>query len=88
MFNSTITEARNTYFDATGKDLDQEYEKLFQKCGPRRVRAEMNWHILSVAVILEERETGKTMTEDEMGALFWTLGLQFDELEPHEMEEG
>ena len=88
LFNSTITEARNTYYEATGKDLDQEYERLYKKYGPRRVRAEMNWHILSVAVILEERETGKTMTEDEMGALFWTLGLQFDELEPHEMEEG
>ena len=48
----------------------------------------MNWHILSVASDLKERETGKTMTEDEMGALFWTLGLQFDELEPHEMERG
>ena len=43
LFNSTITEARNTYFEVTGKDLDQKYEKLFQKYGPRRVRAEMNW---------------------------------------------
>ena len=36
---------------------------------------------------LRGKETGKTMTEDEMGAFFWTLGLQFDDLEPHEMEE-
>ena len=86
-FNATITEARNTYFEATGKDLDEQYEMLYEKYGPRRVRAEMNWHIFSVAVIKEEIKTVKTMTENEMGPFFWTLGLQFDEIEPHEMEE-
>ena len=87
LFNTTITEVRKTHFEATGKNLDEQYERLYEKYGPRRVRAEMSWHIFAIAVIFEERKIGKTMTEDEMGPFFRTLGLQFDELEPHEMGE-
>ena len=36
LFNSTITEARNTYFEATGKDLDQEYGKAFPEIRPQK----------------------------------------------------
>ena len=45
--------------EATGKDLDQEYEK-FPEIRPQK-SASLNWHILSVAVILEE---GKQENDD------------------------
>ena len=47
----------------------------------------MNWKIISLATIYEERKTGKRMTLDEIGAFAWTLGLQIDDLSGQEFME-
>ena len=36
----------------------------------------MNWKIIALAKVYEERKTGKRMTIDEIGASAWTLGLK------------
>ena len=47
----------------------------------------MNWKIIALATIYEERKTGKRMTLDEIGAFAWTLGLQIDDLSEQEFVE-
>ena len=46
----------------------------------------MNWKIISLATIYEERKTGKRMTLDEIGAFAWTLGLNMVVLEEGELK--
>ena len=67
--------------------LDEEFETLFNKYGPRCLRQEMNWQVTMLAVIQRERETGEKMSLDDIGAFYWTLGLRHEELELHEMED-
>ena len=67
--------------------LEEEFETLFNKYGPRRLRQEMNWQVTMLAVIQRERETGEKMSLDDIGAFYWTLGLRHEELELHEMED-
>ena len=46
----------------------------------------MNWKIISLATIFEERKTGKKMTLDEIGAFAWTLGLNMVVLDEGELK--
>ena len=87
LFNATIDNVRDVHLDATGKVLDDEFETLFNKYGPRRLRQEMNWQVTMLAVIQRERETGEKISLDDIGAFYWTLGLRHEELELHEMED-
>ena len=38
LFKATIDNVRDGHLDATGKVLDEEFETLFNKYGPRRLR--------------------------------------------------
>ena len=46
----------------------------------------MNWKIIALATIYEERKRGKRMTLDEIGAFAWTLGLNMVVLEERELK--
>ena len=46
----------------------------------------MNWKIIALATIYEERKTGKRMNLEEIGAFAWTLGLNMVVLEGGELK--
>ena len=37
LFNAILDNVRDVHLDATGKALDEEFEALFNKYGPRRL---------------------------------------------------
>ena len=87
LFNATVDQVRNVHFETYGTSLDEEFEKIFSTQGARHLREAMNWKIIALAVVLEERKTEKKMTFDEIGAFAWTLGLQIDDLSGQEFME-
>ena len=46
----------------------------------------MNWKIIALATIYEERKTCKRISLDEIGAFAWTLGLNMMVLEDGELK--
>ena len=86
LFGLTLDEFRKFEADQ-GDDIDEEFAAVFEKLGPRRLREAMNWKIIALATVYEERKTGKRMTLDEIGAFAWTLGLQIDDLSGQECVE-
>ena len=86
LFNATVDQVRNVHFETHGTDLDEEFEKIFSTQGARQLREAMNWKIIALAVVLEEGKTGNRMTEDEIGAFAWTLGLNMVVLDEVELE--
>ena len=86
LFSLTLDEFRKFEADQ-GDDIDEEFASIFEKLGPLRLREAMNWKIIALATIYEERKTGKRMTLDEIGAFAWTLGLQIDDLSEQEFME-
>ena len=74
LFSLTLDEFRKFEADQ-GDDVDEEFAAIFEKLGPLHLREAMNWKIISLATIYEERKRGKIMTLDEIGAFAWTLGL-------------
>lgn len=86
LFNATIDQVRNVHYETHGTDLDEEFEKIFSTKGSRHLRDEMNWKIIALAVVLEERKTETKMTFDEIGAFAWTLGLNMVVLDETELE--
>ena len=86
LFGFTLDEFRKFEADQ-GDDIDGEFASIFEKLGPLRLREAMNWKIIALATVYEERKTGKRMTLDEIGAFAWTLGLQIDDLSGQEFME-
>ena len=86
LFSLTLDEFRKFETDQ-GDDVDEEFASIFEKLGSLRLREAMNWKIIALATIYEERKTGKRMTLDEIGAFAWTLGLQIDDLSEQEFME-
>ena len=86
LFGLTLDEFRKFEADQ-GDDIDEEFASIFEKLGPIHLREAMNWKIIALATIYEERKTGKRMTLDEIGAFVWTLGLQIDDLSEQEFME-
>ena len=86
LFGFTLDEFRKFEADQ-GDNVDAEFASIFEKLGPLRLREAMNWKIIALATIYEERKTGKKMTFDEIGAFAWTLGLQIDDLSGQEFME-
>ena len=85
LFGLTLDEFRKFEADQ-GDDIDEEFASIFEKLGPLRLREAMNWKIIALATIYEERKTGKRMTLDEIGAFAWTLGLKMVVLEEGELK--
>ena len=85
LFSLTLDEFRKLEADQ-GDDIDEEFASIFEKLGPLRLREAMNWKIIVLAAIHEERKTGKRMTLDEIGAFAWTLGLNMVVLEEGELK--
>ena len=86
LFNATVDQVRNVHFETHGTSLDDEFEKIFSTQGARHLREAMNWKIIALAVVLKEGKTGNRMTEDEIGAFAWTLGLNMVVLDEAELE--
>ena len=84
LFGITLDEFRKFEADQ-GDDIDEEFASIFEKLGPLRLREAMNWKIIALATIHEERKTGKRMTLDEIGAFAWTLGLNMVVLDKGEL---
>ncbi len=85
LFGLTLDEFRKFEADQ-GDDIDEEFNSVFEKLGPLHLREAMNWKIIALATIQEERKTGKRMTLDEIGAFAWTLGLNMVVLEDGELK--
>ena len=85
LFSLTLDEFRKFETDQ-GDDIDAEFASVFEKLGPLHLREAMNWKIIALATIFEERKTGKRMTLDEIGAFAWTLGLNMVVLEDEELK--
>ena len=85
LFGLTLDELRKFEADQ-GDDVDEEFAAVFEKLGPLRLRETMNWKIIALATIYEERKTGKRMTLDEIGAFAWTLGLNMVVLDEGELK--
>ena len=85
LFGITLDEFREFEADQ-GDDIDEEFASIFEKLGPVRLREAMNWKIIALATIFEERKTGKRMTLDEIGAFAWTLGLNMVVLNEGELK--
>ena len=85
LFGLTLDEFRKFEADQ-GDDIDEEFAVVLEKLGPLRLREAMNWKIIALATIFEERKTGKRMTLDEIGAFAWTLGLNMVVLEEGELK--
>ena len=85
LFGLTLDEFRKFEADQ-GDDIDEEFNSVFEKLGPLHLREAMNWKIIALATIQEERKTGKRMTLDEIGAFAWTLGLNMVVLEDEELK--
>lgn len=85
LFGLTLDEIREFEADQ-GDDVDEEFASIFEKLGPLHLREAMNWKIISLATIYEERKTGKRMTLDEIGAFAWTLGLNMVALDKGELK--
>jgi hypothetical protein len=81
LFGATVDQVRNVHYETYGTSLDEEFEKIFSTQGAIHLREAMNWKIIALAVVLEEGKTGNRMTEDEIDAFAWTLGLNMVELE-------
>ena len=79
LFSLTLDDFRKFEADH-GADIDEEFASIFEKLGPLHLREAMNWKIIALAAIHEERKTGKRTTLDAIGAFAWTLGLQIDDL--------
>ena len=86
LFNTTVDQVRNVHFETYGTSLDEEFEKIFSTQGARHLREAMNWKIIALAVVLNERKTEKKMTLDEIGAFAWTLGLNMVVLDDGELK--
>ena len=85
LFGLTFDEFRQFEADQ-GDDVDEEFAAVFEKLGPLHLREAMNWKIIALATIYEERKTGKRMTLDEIGAFAWTLGLNMVVLDEGELK--
>ena len=85
LFGFTLDEFRKFEADQ-GNDINEEFAAVFEKLGHLHLREAMNWKIISLATIFEERKTGKRMTLDEIGAFAWTLGLNMLVLEEGELK--
>ena len=85
LFGITLEEFRKFEADQ-GDDIDEEFAAVFEKLGPLRLREAMNWKIIALATIYEERKTGKRMNLEEIGAFAWTLGLNMVVLEEGELK--
>jgi len=83
LFNATIDQVRSIHYETHGTDLDEEFEKIFSTKGSRHLRDEMNWKIISLAVVFEERKAGDKMSEVEIDAFAKTLNLNL--VEPDEL---
>ena len=85
LFGFTLDEFRK--FEANqGDDIEEEFAAVFEKLGPLHLREVMNWKIIALATIYEERKTGKRMTLGEIGAFAWTLGLNMVVLDEGELK--
>jgi len=78
LFGFTLEDFRKFEADQ-GDDIDEEFASIFERMGPKHLRDAMNWKIIALAAIFEERKTGKRMTIDEIASFAWTLGLRLDE---------
>ena len=85
LFGITLDEFRKFEADQ-GEDIDEEFASIFEKLGPLRLREAMNWKIIALATIYEERKTGRRMTLDKIGAFAWTLGLNMVVLDEGELK--
>ena len=85
LFGLTLDEFRKFEADQ-GDDIDEEFASIFEKLGSLRLREAMNWKIIALATIYEERKTGKRMNLEEIGAFAWTLGLNMVVLEEGELK--
>ena len=85
LFGLTLDEFRKFEADQ-GDDVDKEFAAVFEKLGPLRLREAMNWKIIALATIYEERKTGRRMTLDKIGAFAWTLGLNMVVLDEGELK--
>ena len=85
LFGLTLDEFRKFEADQ-GDDVDEEFAAVFEKQGPLHLREAMNWKIIALATIFDERKTGKRMNLDEIGAFAWTLGLNIVVLVNAELE--
>ena len=85
LFGFSLKEFRKFEADQ-GEDIDEEFASIFEKLGPLRLREAMNWKIIALATIYEERKTGRRMTLDKIGAFAWTLGLNMVVLDEGELK--
>ena len=85
LFSLTLDEFRKFEADQ-GDDVEEEFAAVFEKLGPLHLREAMNWKIIALATIFDERKTGKRMNLDEIGAFAWTLGLNIVVLDNAELE--
>ena len=85
LFGLTLDEFRKFEADQ-GNDVDEEFAAIFEKLGPLHLREAMNWKIIALATLYEERKTGKRMTLDKIGAFARTLDLNIVVLEEGELK--
>ena len=71
----TLDEYRGI-FEQHGGDPFEEFETVYQNDGAEKMRIAMNWAIVNLSVIYQERELGRKMTGPELKVHDEGLGLE------------
>ena len=86
LFGSTVDQVRNVHYETYGTNLYEEFDKIFSEQSARHLRETMNSKIIALAVLFEERQTGKTMTNEEAITFASSLGLNMATLDDTVLE--
>ena len=71
----TLDEYRSI-FEQHGDDPFEEFETVYKNDGAEKMRIAMNWAIVNLSVIYQERELGRKMTGPELKVHDEGLGLE------------
>ena len=75
ILNITLDEYRSI-FEQHGDDPFEEFETVYKNDGAEKMRIAMNWAIVNLSVIYQERELGRKMTGPELKVHDEGLGLE------------
>ncbi len=86
LFGATVDQVRNVHYETYSTNLYEEFDKVFSEQSARHLRETMNSKIIALAVLFEERQTGKTMTNEEAITFASSLGLNMVTLDDAVLE--
>jgi hypothetical protein len=75
ILNISLDEYR-TIFEQHNDDPFEEFETIYANDGAEKMRITMNWAIVNLSVIYQERELGRKMTGPELKVHDEGLGLE------------